>query len=49
MQGEQAIAKRPTGLFALAAQQSGDVALSGEGQFGNLCLRQARVDEVLND
>ena len=49
MQSEQAITKRPAWLFALTAQQSGDVALSGECQFGNLGLRQARVDEVLND
>lgn len=49
MQSEQAIAKRPAGLFALSAQKSGDVALSGVGKFGKLRLCQAAVEKVLND
>ena len=49
MQREQAIAKRPAGLFASAAQQPGDVALSGFAPVCNLRLRQAGGDDVLND
>ena len=39
MERQQLVAKRPSWLLAIAAQQPGDVALSGVSQLGDLRLR----------
>lgn len=49
MQSDQTLPERPSGLFASAAIQLADMRLTGIDARGDLRLRQAGADEVLDE